>query len=119
MIKTFVGDLEVIENGIVHANNDQPLRLIIDELEMTFHFNSDPENKQLSTISKVVDKNLIWELTNYTNPLGSGVISPLELGSLNNRKLYASFFVWTPNEYDGKRIINYVIYLGEATQNAK
>jgi len=112
LVTAFVGNLEVVGNGIVHVTEDQPLNLLIDKnLEMSFEFIVDSENKDARTSSRIEGKKWIWELTNYTNSLGVGLILPTELGMLKERKLYASFFIWTPNEKDGRRIVNYVIYL--------
>lgn len=111
-VKAFVGNLEVIGNGIVHANSDQPLNLLIGgALEMTFEFKTDNENKEFQTRYRVENNQWIWELINYNNSLGTGVIRPINIGNLKDRRLFASFFIWTPNPNENNRIINYVIYL--------
>lgn len=112
LVTAFVGNLEVIGNGIVHVNENQPLNLLIDKnLEMSFEFIVDSNNKDSNTTTRIEGNKLIWELTNYTNSLGEGIILPIELGTLKERKMYASFFIWTPNEKETRRIINYAIYL--------
>lgn len=114
-VTSFVGDLEVIGNGTVHTNNEQRLNLLIDGiLEMEFEFLTDNENKDFQTSSRVEGSKWIWVLTNYTSSLGTGVLSPLHIGTLKERKLYASFWIMTPNTTDSWRIINYVIYLKKA-----
>ena len=110
-IETFVGDLKVIKDGTVHISNESKLKLKIDTLEMEFDFISDTENKE-TKFDRVVNGNKwIWKLTNFNNSLGEGVLVPLAIGTLKNCKLFASFFVWTPDTNLGKRIINYVLYL--------
>lgn len=114
LVKAKLGNLDVIGNGVVHTNTDQSLTLIIGgELEMEFVFVQDKSIKGFITKSKVEDKKWFWILTNYTNPLGTGVITPIEIGTLDGNKLYASFFIWTPEESSEKRIINYVVYIAK------
>jgi hypothetical protein len=110
-VKSFIGNLEIIGNGTVHSNEEQPLLLEIDTLEMGFIFVRDEKNKETRTESAVVGSRWNWELTNYVNSLGQGIISPVEIGTLKARRLFVSFYIWTPNEKENRRIINYVIYL--------
>jgi hypothetical protein len=116
-VKNFVGDLEVIHNGTIHVTKDKPLVLQIDDLKMKFNFLIDNKEKSFHTNYFVKDDTLHWELTNYTNSLGTGIIEPVIIGTLKRRKLYASFFVWTPNANEERRIINFVLYLGEEVKN--
>jgi hypothetical protein len=111
-VKAQVGNLEVIGDGTVHVNMEQKLNLVIGGiLDMEFEFLQDKNNKGFRTNSKVEGNKWIWELTNYNNTLGTGVITPIEIGTLRARKLYVSFWIWTPDEGIGRRIINYVVYL--------
>jgi hypothetical protein len=110
-VKAYSGNLEIIGNGTAHVNSEQPLLLVIGgNLEMEFEFLSDSKDSEFRTSYRVEEGKWIWELTNYNNSLGSGIISPLQVGTLEERKLFVSFFVWTPNEKEGRRIVNYVVY---------
>jgi ribosome biogenesis protein Nip4 len=112
MVKAFIDDLEVIGNGTVHVSDEKKLKLYLEEnMEMEFEFVEDKTTREFKAESKAEKNNLVWVLTNYNNPLGTGVITPIEIGNIRNRKLFASFFVWTPDESLDVRIINYVIYL--------
>jgi len=110
-VKAFVGDLEVISNGIAHVNKDLHLKLEIDTLEMEFHFISDQENKGLLTKSRVEGNKWIWELINYKSSFGSGLVSPIELGLLRDRRLCCSFYIWATDSEIDEKIISYGIYL--------
>lgn len=111
-VKAQIGNLEVIGDGTVHANMEQKLNLVIGgTLDMEFDFIQDKNDKEFRTKSRVDGGKWIWELTNYNNSLGTGVITPIEIGTLKARKLYVSFWIWTPEEGTGRRIINYVVYL--------
>ncbi len=110
-VKAYMGDLEIIGDGTAHVNQEQQLSLVIDgKLEMGFEFLSDSKNSEFKTSYRVEDNKWIWELTNYNNSLGTGIISPLQVGTLDEKKLFVTFFVWTPNEKEGRRIVNYVVY---------
>ena len=113
-VSVFVGNLEVIASEVVHVTDNSILRLKIDDLGMTFIFNSDTTINGPSTKREVVEKELTWVLTNFKNTMGEGLPNPQKLGSAYKRALYISFWVWTPIINSPIRIINYVIYLGEA-----
>ena len=66
------------------------------------------ENKEPVSILVVDDDREIADLVEIHL-----VSSPIEIGSLGGKKLYVSFFVWTPNISQGKRIFNYCLYLSE------
>lgn len=111
-VQTFVNGLELVKSGMVHITENSELKITIDNLTLLFAFEND-DSKQ------PVEKNLIDNSTlriccnNFKNSLGEGIISPIEIGSLGGKKLYVSFFVWTPNISQGKRIFNYCLYLSE------
>lgn len=118
LVKAYVGDLEVVGNGIVQVTKDKNLLLVLGSiLKMEFKFESDKENNEFS-INRHIGKNkrLIWTLTNFNNALGTGIINPIELGSLSKRKVFVGFFVWSPVPKSGNRIVNYTIYLGDKSE---
>lgn len=110
-IKTFVGDLEVIKDATVHLADDSKLTIIIETLEMEFDFISNKENKETKFERDVIGNKWIWKLTNFDNSLGQGILVPVEIGTLHNNKLFATFFIWTPDVKSGRRIVNYVLYI--------
>jgi hypothetical protein len=110
-VKAYAGNLEVIGEGNVHISEERPLKLLIGkDLEMEFNFISDSSTKKFNTSYRTEGKKWIWELTNYDNPLGSGVLNPIEVGTLNSRKLFVSFFSWRPNTNSENRIVSYIVY---------
>ena len=110
-VKAFTGNLEIIGNGTAHVNLEQPLNLVIGgNLKMEFEFIHDTKNSNFRTTYRVEDGKWIWELYNYINSLGSGIITPIQVGTLEERKLFVSFYVWTPDEKEGRRVVNYVVY---------
>jgi hypothetical protein len=111
-ITSYVGDLEVIGNGIAPSNIESKLKLVLDDLQFEFDFVSDKENKGYTIVRKVIEKKLSFILTNFENALGTGVITPLEIGHHSGKRLYISFWVWTPNASEGVRIISWSMLKG-------
>lgn len=111
MIKTLVGTLEVFDNKIVHVTQDSDLSITIDNITILITFTNDKTEKDRIKKEIVDSATLKIVCNNFENPLGEGVIAPIEIGHYNGRKLYLSFFVWTPNSSQGRRIVNYCLYL--------
>ena len=117
-IKAFTGDLEIIGNGLAPATKDMPVKIKIDDLELEFEFVTDKTNNA-NVERRVVDKKLYIVLTNFNNSLGTGMIEPIEFGHIKNRKLYVSFWIWTPSVEEGRRIINWTILRGSEIQKTE
>lgn len=111
-VKAFCGDLEVIGNGIAPSTIDLPLSIKIKDLELMFRFETD-DSKEMKIEEKVNGKKLTLILMNFDNSLGSGVIEPVEFGFMDKRKLYLSYWIWTPSKNDAKRIINWTLLQGK------
>ncbi len=109
----FLGNLEVLRSETVHVSPERKLKINVNDLSLVFSFSTDSSVKETKISTSVDNKTLNLNLINFKNPLGEGLLAPAEVGTLNRRKLYLSFFVWTPNHDAGLRIINYVLYIGE------
>ena len=112
-ITAYNGDLEILGNGIAPSTNDFPLKIKVRDLEIVFKFKIDEDNKEMKAERQVDGKKLIVVLTNFNNSLGSGIIEPQEFGFVDNKKIYISYWIWTPSIKDSKRIINWTILQGE------
>jgi hypothetical protein len=112
IITAYSGDLEIIGNGIAPCTTDMPLKIKIKDLELVFKFESD-STKEMKAERRVDGKKLILVLLNFNNSLGSGIIEPVEFGIIDHKKVYLSYWVWTPSSKDSKRIINWTILQGE------
>lgn len=109
---SFVGDLEVVGNGTAPSSIESKLKLVFDDLQFEFEFVNNKDVNSHSINSMVVEKKLVFLLTNFNNSLGTGLIRPLEIGHHNGRRLYISFWVITPNPSEGLRIINWTMLKG-------
>ena len=111
MIRTTIGNLEVIDNKIVHVTQDSDLSITVENLTVQIVFISDKTETDKIKREVVDETTLKIVCNNFDNSLGEGILAPLEIGHLGGRKLYISFFVWTPNLSQGRRIVNYCLYL--------
>lgn len=111
MIKTLVGNLEVIDNKIVHVDQDVDVSITVDNLNVLIGFTNDRNEKEKVKREVVNDTTLKIVCNNFDNSLGEGILVPFEIGYLNGRKLYFTFYVWTPSLLQGRRIVNYCLYL--------
>ena len=116
--KAYVGSYEVFSNGLVPHEATMPLKIILQDLTLAFNFIEDKDVTKKEVTRRVVDdKNLIFDMVNFTNTLGSGIITPWEIGYINNRKLFISVWVWSPNPSDNRRLINWTLMLGDKISN--
>lgn len=110
MIKSIVGNLNVIHSEIVHLSDGRTLTISLDDaLIIEFIFKNDETKKTHVETSIIVNKLVVY-CSNFTNSLGEGVLSPVNVGKYQGKQLYLTFFVWTPDLNQGKRIINYCLY---------
>lgn len=113
-INSFVGEYEVIGSGFAPSLLDMPLKIKVEDLTFEFNFISDSEEKERKVKKRNVDdKTAIFDFINFDNQLGSGSIAPWHLGAISGRKLFISFWVWTPSPKDGKRIVNWTLMLDQ------
>ena len=112
LVKSFSGELEIVGNGVAPVTGHSPLKLQVADLEIELHFEVDPKEKESSYNMEIDGKKLVLTSKNFDNALGTGVIKPIAIGHLQKRKLYLSYWVWTPSSGEGNRIINWTILLG-------
>lgn len=103
------GDLQVVATGTTPSTEGYPLSLRIRDLVLRFAFESN-DSKELIVRRDIEGKTLTLILCNFDNSLGSGILSPEEFGEIDNHKYYITFWVWTPNKDENKRVINWCIY---------
>lgn len=113
-VTSFVGEYEIVSNGCSPSLPDMPLKIKVNDLTFEFNFISDSDNKEIKVTKRNVDGKLgVFDLVNFENSLGTGALTPWHVGTINGRKVYISFWIWTPNANDGKRIVNWTIMLDQ------
>ena len=109
---SYSGNLKVIGNGITPATKSMPLKIKIQDLEIEFEFEDDKTNETKEE-RRIVGKKLFLVLRNFNNAFGTGVIEPSKFGFLDNKEIFLSYWVITPNKADGKRLVNWTILQSE------
>ena len=105
-----VGDKDLISSGIIHLEQSE-FEITINTLVIRFCFIDDDGQSRFA--GRIEESVLIVELYNHNNSLGEGVFAPLELGTLGNRKLYATYYVSTVQKEEKKRRFEFALYLGD------
>lgn len=111
MIKSIVGNLNVIHSETVHLSEGRTLTVSLDDtLFFEFVFSGDETGKTNIKTSITNDNKLVVNCINFNNSLGEGILSPVNIGKYQGKQLLLTFFVWTPDSGQGKRIFNYCLY---------
>lgn len=112
MVKSIVGNLEVMRSEMVHLSIGYGLTISLNDLLfLVFVFKVDDSQKTHIVTSPNNEKNkLVIECFNFTNSLGEGFLSPVPIGKFQGKQLYLTFYVWTADADQGKRIVNYCLY---------
>lgn len=110
-VKVNVENKELVLSSVVHVQENQEVGIEIEGLKLKFNFIKDDENTSSSYRGVVEDGVFLMSLKNFNNVLGEGVLKPIELGHINNRRLYLTFYVYTYQNQN--RRFEYNLFLGE------
>lgn len=111
-IKTHINGLQLLRSEMLHISDTNTITIEIDSLSLIFEFNNN-DSKHPAINKEVPDpQTLKIKCWNFKKPLGEGVLTPIEVGIINDDKLFLSFFVWTPDPQKESKILNYCLYLG-------
>jgi hypothetical protein len=105
------GGLDVVISGTVITANNKDLQFQLANLNVTFNFLSDGSTPRLGTLT-TAGATLNIPLHNFDNPIGTGTTQPLEIGTLQNRKLLLSFMVYTHGP-ESTKTVHYTFMVGE------
>lgn len=87
-MKIQVGCYDVLEAGCITSINGQDIVFTLNEnMKARLRFLSSESEKQ-SVNASIENKELIIKLTNFNNPLGTELASPIEVGTFNDKKLF-------------------------------
>lgn len=110
------GEYEVIFSGTVIGIDQEPIEFQFPEthasLKIIIDFKDDPDIEGSPIkFDFPEDKSLKLTMINSKSKLGSGNTKLLEIGFLENRKLYLNYRVYSIN--DLSKTIHYTFYLGK------
>lgn len=80
-----------ISNDSVSLGVDMPNGEILNII-FNFHYEDGDEIK--TTMNSPENGKVVFDLTNYTNSLGTGMTKPIEIGAFNNKSIYIIFYVY-------------------------
>lgn len=110
-IKVSLDEYEIIHSSIAHVKNGSILKFEIEELITYIEIIFDKEKTAANMEFYPNGANsVIIKLINFKNPSGSGVMSPWQIGFIDNRLLYISFSINYSEDYS---LFSYCFYLGK------
>lgn len=121
-VKTIVGDLEVVYSGECHMQRDsQNLTIKLnDTLTLNLKFITDENNNATTINIRPLEDNPTegdFEIINFNSASGSGILEPILIGDIEDKLIYFTFFTWKYE--DGRRRLQYTLYLGNNKGNGK
>ena len=102
---------DVIASGSVNTFSHDNLEVQIAQFKFVFNFITDgPEQKvEYRNSGK---ETLILDIYNFNNSIGTGLKSPIKIGTLMDRELFLGFMVYTLSPTNSK-LVHYTFMLGE------
>ncbi|MDR3480180.1 MAG: hypothetical protein P4L91_05640 [Burkholderiaceae bacterium] len=102
-ISVSVGDLNLVESGVIHVPPDQQISMTIGVLRYRWQFLFDAGETRLDAVDEA--GTLLIRLFNHGNPLGSGLLVPFEIASYTDgARLYLTYFASRPTGQSGFRV---------------
>lgn len=113
-VKITSSNYEVINSGLATSFDGGPIEIdLLDngqkKFHITFQFQKDETSKEhrLSAISQ--ESGVILILTNFTNPLGTGTVKPINFATdTEGKELFINFYVYVVG--DSNPTLHYTIY---------
>lgn len=116
LVRIEVGEFEVLDSGCVTSiGNRDVLFTIKGDVQVHVHFENDEGHEQ-SFNSSINGNTLTINFINFNNPLGTEITNPLEIGTVDGRRLFCHFRVTGMNTI-GNRVIFYSWLLGNNVNN--
>ena len=88
----------VYSNRICCISNDSvDLKIDLAEdavINIVFNFYYEEGDEIKTSMESPENGKVVFYLTNYTNPLGTGMTKPVHIGALNDKNIYIIFYVY-------------------------
>ncbi|MGL4924216.1 hypothetical protein LEO80_05770 [Aeromonas caviae] len=91
-VRVTIPGYQVIASGIVHLSSTE-VKFELANLVIKYKFISDSSGVRFD--AAVINNELIINLYNFNNGLGEGKLEPTEIGTLGDKKLFATWYVNT------------------------
>ena len=120
-IKIKTGNFDILNSGHIIQIINEPIKIILkgkteSALNFIFYFKDDKKDKEYVTNYNLIDE-FTLEITfiNFNSPLGTGNTELIDLGSIDNRKLFFNYRVYSIKNLG--KTLHYCFYLGNEIQN--
>ena len=117
-ITTGINDFEILGSGTIISFKDETINFELSpQVKIILRFVQDNDVKDQKMDFRIINSNQIEILlTNFNNSLGTGNVEPLELATIDNKKIYLNFVVYSINEMISKTV-HYTWYAREENKN--
>lgn len=117
------GPAKMITSGSIISFGENPVKIILEELQFLFAFkdeiNDEGKKKDFKVeIENVDDKTLKFIFTNYNNLFGIGNIEPRPIGKYHGESLYLNYIISSDPTRKNK-LIQYTFYTFKNTQGGE
>jgi hypothetical protein len=102
--------MQVSHSGTVVLNKPEEVRFSFAGIEFGIEFKKDSGKQRLEEGPKT-GKSLILHAYNLSDSLGAGTTVPLEVGFVDDHRLFLAFVSYSLNG-EAPRIVHYTFYLG-------
>ena len=79
-------------------------------INIIFNFRIEDGDEVKTTMQSPENGKVVFDLTNYTNSLGTGITKPVKIGALNEKSIYVIFYVYRLDK-DAFPILDVSLYL--------
>lgn len=109
-IRVFSDNYEIASTGIINIKN-QNFKIQVKNLSFDFNFERDETGKAHYQGEPVSETEIRFHIYNMKNALLEGFYTPMEIGTLGNKRLFINFAAWTLDTQENIRTIAYNILL--------
>lgn len=111
LVKVKTSGKDVIASGSVNTFSHDNLEVHIAQFKFIFNFISSGTEQKIEYRNEG-SETLILDVYNFNNSIGTGVTTPVRLGTLMDRELYLGFMVYSISEASSK-LVHYTFMLGD------
>lgn len=109
-IKITSGAMEIIATGLVIQFREEHIVFELRDVKFIMIFANDPDKTEPRLEANVVENKIVeLKLFNFNNPIGTGNIEPMPLGTFGDKQFYLQYRVYSMEK--GSKTIHYTFYL--------
>ena len=102
-----VGNYIVLESGTIVSHQNEDITFEVKTLNFVFFFFLYEKTEEAKVESKVEGKSLVLTHINFDSPFGRGLTRPIVLGTIDDKKIYIQYVVYSVDKSSGVKIFHY------------